>query len=140
MALIDGPAVVVGRKGTVGALHWSSDACWPIDTTYFVRCGAGVPMLAAYMALRHAGLSQMNSDSAVPGLNRTAALTRIVASPRVPGLHAWNTRSELFAARAATAISETTRLAALRDALLPELLSGRIQVPEASQAIESALA
>lgn len=35
---------------------------------------------------------------------------------------------------------ESVRLAALRDALLPELLSGRIRVPEASEAVESALA
>lgn len=35
---------------------------------------------------------------------------------------------------------ESIRLAALRDALLPELLSGRIRVPEASEAVESALA
>ncbi len=34
---------------------------------------------------------------------------------------------------------ESTRLATLRDALLPELLSGRIRVPEASEAVESAL-
>lgn len=35
---------------------------------------------------------------------------------------------------------ESTRLAALRGALLPELLSGRIRVPEASEDVESALA
>jgi type I restriction enzyme S subunit len=35
---------------------------------------------------------------------------------------------------------ESARLAALRDALLPELLSGRIRVPEAGQAVEAALA
>ncbi len=35
---------------------------------------------------------------------------------------------------------ESRRLAELRDALLPELLSGRIRVREAGEAIESALA
>ncbi len=35
---------------------------------------------------------------------------------------------------------ESIRLAGLRDALLPELLSGRIRVPEAHEAVESALA
>lgn len=34
---------------------------------------------------------------------------------------------------------ESNRLATLRDALLPELLSGRIRVPEAGEAVESAL-
>ncbi len=35
---------------------------------------------------------------------------------------------------------ESTRLAALRDALLPELLSGRMRVPQASEVVESAMA
>jgi type I restriction enzyme S subunit len=35
---------------------------------------------------------------------------------------------------------ESLRLTALRDTLLPELLSGRIRVPEAGEAVESALA
>jgi type I restriction enzyme S subunit len=38
------------------------------------------------------------------------------------------------------ASAQSVRLAALRDALLPELLSGRIRVPEAGEAVESALA
>jgi type I restriction enzyme S subunit len=42
-------------------------------------------------------------------------------------------------ARGAAAARESRKLAALRDALLPELLSGRIRVPEAGEAFESAL-
>jgi type I restriction enzyme S subunit len=43
-------------------------------------------------------------------------------------------------ARAAAASAESRKLAELRDALLPELLSGRIRVPEAGEAVDSALA
>jgi len=74
-ALIDGPAIVVGRKGSVGEIYWSHDKCWPIDTTFHVQTLDGLPLLAAYFALQQAGLKTMNSDSAIPGLNREAALS-----------------------------------------------------------------
>src|SRR5215510_7612908 len=35
--LTEGPTIVVGRKGTVGAVHFSQEPCWPIDTTYFIE-------------------------------------------------------------------------------------------------------
>ena len=35
-ALTKGPAVIIGRKGTVGEIHYSSVPCWPIDTTFFI--------------------------------------------------------------------------------------------------------
>lgn len=40
-ALLAGPSVVVGRKGSVGKTHWSSGASWPIDTTYYVDADPG---------------------------------------------------------------------------------------------------
>jgi type I restriction enzyme S subunit len=43
-------------------------------------------------------------------------------------------------ARGAVAAAESRKLAELRDALLPELLSGRIRVPVASEAVDQALA
>ncbi|MGH3274113.1 MAG: restriction endonuclease subunit S, partial [Streptosporangiaceae bacterium] len=35
-ALVSGPGVIVGRKGTVGAIYWSEDDFFPIDTTFYV--------------------------------------------------------------------------------------------------------
>jgi type I restriction enzyme S subunit len=36
-SLVDGPGIIVGRKGNVGSLHWSDDSFYPIDTVYYVR-------------------------------------------------------------------------------------------------------
>ena len=36
-ALIDEPAVIVGRKGNAGAVWYTTGPSWPIDTTYFLR-------------------------------------------------------------------------------------------------------
>ena len=35
-ALIKGPAIIVGRKGTVGSLYWEDRPIFPIDTVFYV--------------------------------------------------------------------------------------------------------
>ncbi len=37
IALTKGPTIIIGRKGSVGAVHFSKEPCWPIDTTLFYR-------------------------------------------------------------------------------------------------------
>ncbi len=35
-AITGAPVIVIGRKGSVGAINYSDRPIWPIDTTYFV--------------------------------------------------------------------------------------------------------
>ena len=71
--LTDGPAIVIGRKGTVGAVYYSPVPCWPIDTTFFITADEPALLKFKYFALKTLPLQEMNSDSAVPGLNRNEA-------------------------------------------------------------------
>ena len=80
-ALTQGPTLVVGRKGTVGAVHYLHGPCWPIDTTFYVTGNDAELVRFKYYALMALGLDQMNSDSAVPGLNRDAAHARVLLVP-----------------------------------------------------------
>ena len=80
-ALTDGPTVIVGRKGTTGAVHYSPVPCWPIDTTFYLTGADAELMRFRYFALSGLGLDGMNSDSAVPGLNRLAAHARELMVP-----------------------------------------------------------
>ncbi|WP_110249726.1 restriction endonuclease subunit S [Chloracidobacterium thermophilum] len=79
--LTDGPTVIIGRKGTVGAVHYSPVPCWPIDTTFFITGFESTLVRYRYYLLKALGLEHMNSDSAVPGLNRDAAHSRRVRVP-----------------------------------------------------------
>ena len=36
-AFIDGPAIIIGRKGSVGQVNWIDRGCCPIDTTFYVQ-------------------------------------------------------------------------------------------------------
>lgn len=80
-ALIEGPGIVVGRKGSVGAVTYSADAFWPIDTTYFVVNKRNHNWRYLYYLLLSSGLTGLNSHSAVPGLNREDAYSISVNIP-----------------------------------------------------------
>lgn len=80
-ACVEGPGIVVGRKGSVGEVHYSSDPFWPIDTTYFVVNKGGHDWRYLYHLLRHSELTGLNSHSAVPGLNREDAYAIAVKLP-----------------------------------------------------------
>jgi len=135
--LVDGPGVIVGRKGTVGAVYWSEQGFFPIDTTFYVELRRkGVPLEFAFYLLKHLGLERMNSDSAVPGLNRSNVLALEV---RVPGESALRQFHDdvrpLFLLRESLS-TESAALARLRDALMPKLMSGGISVRDAVKTVE----
>src|SRR5690606_4852223 len=74
-AVVTGPGVIVGRKGTVGSVYWSEVDFFPIDTTYYVSLRKPwLSMEYVYFTIRRLDLRSMNFDSAVPGLNREAVL------------------------------------------------------------------
>ena len=84
MPLTSGPTIIVGRKGTVGAVHYSPVPCWPIDTTFFVTGDDAALQRYKYYALQSLGFEHMNADTAVPGLNRNDAHGRKVYVPPLP--------------------------------------------------------
>jgi type I restriction enzyme, S subunit len=135
-ALVEFPTVVVGRKGTVGSLYWEDRPCFPIDTVFYVR--ARVPLTFCFYQLRVLGLEGMNTDGAVPGLNRNNVYRLAVVIPPPPVFAAFddlaaNLRSKIFANE-----TEAQTLATLRDTPAPRLISGQMRQPEAEALAASA--
>jgi len=81
-ALIEQPGIIIGRKGSVGEVHLSNGPFWPIDTAFYTLKDDLEELWFTYYLLNSVGLNQMNSDSAVPGLNRDRAHS---VSIRIPG-------------------------------------------------------
>lgn len=123
-ALVKGPAIIVGRKGNVGSVYWSSRDCWPIDTVYFIAPDKA--NLYLYYALQF--MQFINTDVAVPGLNRDLAHSRplMIPSPRILSeflLTAAPIRQQI------EKLEELNqKLAQARDLLLPRLMNGEITV------------
>lgn len=72
-ALVIGPGVVVGRKGSAGRVFWYGKDFWPIDTTYYVVPRRKLDMRWAYYLLCHLRLERLTVTTGVPGLNRNTA-------------------------------------------------------------------
>ena len=84
-ALVDG-GVIIGRKGSIGSVFRSRVAFWPIDTTFYVTRRDDADFEFTFWLLKslQSAFEGMNSDSAVPGLNRDAAHQIAVPVPPLP--------------------------------------------------------
>jgi len=82
--LVNGPGIVVGRKGTVGAVTWSEGPFWPIDTAYYVNTKCEVEIRWCYWLLQLIGLDRLDSSTGVPGLNRNDAYIIKAKTPPLP--------------------------------------------------------
>ncbi|MDN7676647.1 restriction endonuclease subunit S [Burkholderia oklahomensis] len=127
-ALITKPTIIVGRKGTVGSLYWQSEPCFPIDTVFYVE--SKVSLNFCYHAMMLMGLHNLNTDAAVPGLNRDNAYRQSVVIPGAEALQEWDAIASSIRARIDAADQQAATLAALRDTLLPRLISGQLRVPQ----------
>ena len=86
--LVNTKGIVIGRKGTVGSLTYCDGPFWAIDTAFYIADEPNRRDLRyTYYLLKTLGLESMNSDSAVPGLNRENAHSIEV---KVPSLELQN--------------------------------------------------
>ena len=140
-ALASGPGVVVGRKGTAGAVHWAPEDYYPIDTTFFVVSSdiEIYSMIFCYHLLKSVRLSEQNSDSAVPGLNRNDAHAIKIRLPDKESTRRFTLTAMPQANLAAQCDRESLVLAATRDALLPQLMSGKLRVKDVEKSLAGVL-
>jgi len=75
----------------------------------------------------------LNSNSAQPGINQQAVLRLPFLIPLDPVVYAFNDISKALTDRLLASCLENRTLAALRDALLPKLISGEIRVKDAER-------
>ncbi|MET9405787.1 restriction endonuclease subunit S [Streptomyces sp. NPDC002935] len=87
-ALVKGPGVVVGRKGTgsSGTVTFSESDFSPIDTAFYVsiKDPAEMGMEFAYHLLVNAKLTELATQTGVPGLSRSRAYEARVTVPPLP--------------------------------------------------------
>jgi restriction endonuclease S subunit len=78
--LISEPAIVVGRKGSAGALNIAEDAFWPTDVTYYVVPPKNIDLMFCYYWLRSLNLDELG-QGIKPGLSRKQAYALEVKLP-----------------------------------------------------------
>jgi restriction endonuclease S subunit len=81
---IEGPGIVVGRKGNVGQVTWVTKNFWATDTAYFITINEDfkhIPFKFFYYLLIASNLKKHSIATAVPGLNRDDALLTKIYLP-----------------------------------------------------------
>ncbi|WP_448950228.1 restriction endonuclease subunit S [Labrys neptuniae] len=82
IALSEGPTIIIGRKGSVGEVHYCHGPNWPIDTTYYIdRAATNCDLKWLAYALRSSRIRELNKAAAVPGLNRNDAYRQPILVP-----------------------------------------------------------
>ena len=70
--LIEGPAIIVGRKGSAGEVVYVESNCFPIDTTFYVKLvdPRTTDILYLYHLLKTLDLPNLRGGAGIPGINR----------------------------------------------------------------------
>lgn len=125
-SLVNGPGIIVGRKGNVGSVFWCDEDFFVIDTAYFVT--SSLPLRFLFYVLPR--LNFINSDAAVPGLSRNQAYTLEILVPPVALLTKFCELADTFERQASALQRQIQILRRTRDLLLPRLLSGLVNLAE----------
>lgn len=132
-ALLNTPSIIIGRKGSIGTIYWLDKPSFPIDTTFWVK-SKRLPLEFVFYLLKTIDFSGLNTDSAVPGLNRNHAYDIKVPSVTDKQAKSVIERLQVFTRMISTLQQENQTLARTRDELLPLLMSGKITVRDAEEA------
>lgn len=134
---VKGPGIIVGRKGSPGAVCRSHTDFFPIDTTFYtVVRDPRLTFEYLYQMLRRQHLSSAATDSAVPGLNRSLAYANLYVRPTDEAVAVFTDVVATYWAHERSAITSARALRAIHDTLLPKLISGEMRLPDVVEAVE----
>lgn len=124
--LFNGESVLIPRKGSLNNVMYVSEKFWTVDTMFYA-----VPIIPnatkyAYQFIKRLDLASMNSGSAVPSMTTKILNALPVPIPPKESLSAFDGQLQPYYSAIRANTIENEWLAALRDALLPKLMSGEI--------------
>lgn len=120
-SIVSGPSIVVGRKGNVGSLFWVNEDFYPIDTTFYVISSYKLEFI--YYLLKSQTFS--GGDSAVPGLNRSYAYSKLVLLPTNEQIEDFSLCVAQYFSFIGTINKQIRSLSKMRDLLIPQLTTGK---------------
>ena len=127
-AKVKGPGVVTGRSGKLGEVFLLLSDFWPLNTVLWIKKFKASSPCHSYFLLKRIGLDIYNAGSAVPTLNRNHVHGLPVVLAPQPILNTYEQVAMTFFQQRDQNERESRTIAAIRDALLPKLISGGIRV------------
>jgi type I restriction enzyme S subunit len=135
-----GPGVVTGRSGVIGRVFYAHDDYWPLNTALWVKQFRAATPTYAFQYLQTMDLARLNAGSAVPTLNRNHVHAQPAVIPPGGGVAAYTAVTEPLLRRIRANSEHAGALEAIRDAVLPRIISGKLRLPEEQGQLEEAIA
>lgn len=129
-ALCNHAGIVIGRKGAYRGVHYCDEPFFVIDTAFYIEPRIPLCLRWAYYELLRQDINSMDSGSAIPSTSRGDFYGIPVVAPPVSVQEAFCTILEPHWKRQIALRQESQILAAIRDALLPKLVSGELRLLE----------
>ncbi|MGI6615298.1 MAG: restriction endonuclease subunit S [Dethiobacteria bacterium] len=118
--------ITIGRVGTHGKVQEISEASWPSDNTLVI-----MPKHYGFVAsvLKAIDYGALNRGSTQPLITQTDIKNTKIVVPATEILGKFEDMYKMYFNLSRTINTQNTTLSALRDTLLPKLMSGEIEVP-----------
>ncbi|MCM1474098.1 MAG: restriction endonuclease subunit S, partial [Muribaculaceae bacterium] len=125
-------SVLIPRKGSLNNVMYVDEPFWSVDTMFFTEMKISNIAKYVFHFLKDKNLALLNTGSAVPSMTTDILDSMIIKIPTPEQLNNFeNIISPLYKIIKHN-LKQIKNLSALRDALLPELMDGRIDVSEIS--------
>ena len=132
-ALIEHPILLTGRVGTLGVVFRITTPCWPSDNTLIVRTKNEAAFEYLFFQLQQIDFTSLNRGSTQPLLTQTDLKVQPLVLPPFELLAHFHAATRDLYCRVDESHAESRTLAALRDTLLPKLISGELRVKDAER-------
>lgn len=131
--LYTGESVLIPRKGSLNNVMYVNEAFWTVDTMFYTQMTHANVAKFAYFIVRSLDLAGMNVGSAVPSMTTTVLNSLEIILPSDDTLANFEKNVTPMFLQMKANNEESTRLAELRDTLLPRLISGELSPSEAAK-------
>lgn len=128
--LYDKESVLIPRKGTLNNVLYINEPFWSVDTMFYTEMRMANVAKFVYHFVSGKDLASMNAGSAVPSMTTDILNAMELQIPDEASLADFEELvSPMYRAMQENRI-QSEKLAALRDALLPRLMSGEVDVSD----------
>ena len=126
--LYDKESVLIPRKGTLNNVMYVNQPFWSVDTMFYTEMKLPNAAKFVYHFVKAKDLASMNAGSAVPSMTTDILNAMEVTIPSASALEEFESLVAPMYRDMQENDIQSSKLSELRDALLPKLMSGEIDV------------
>jgi type I restriction enzyme S subunit len=134
-----GPNVVIGRKGTIGKIHFIEDDFWAHDTSLYVTNFWGNHEKFVYYLFLYLDLARFGTKSGSPSLNRNDIHPLWIGRPETNEQIAISKRLDQNILYSRVIEAHLLKFRSIKTALMQDLLTGKVRVTSLLENIEGCL-